>query len=328
MDNVPVVDLSGVDDKDHREALVATLDAALRQFGFFYVRNHGVEHELVQQQFRVAADMFALPEDAKKTLSFDSNLDIGYVASGGQFLDPDGTIQHSGDTKEQFMMTNNKLITDPASPSIDPEDVFEGSTNHAIPKVPDHAKITRAYMSAVYKLNQKLNSLLFDALSIVDESERLDYTSNPFCVLKQMRYEGELSDPARGKFGAGAHTDWGSFTILATDETPGLQIQMREKNWLPVPPKEGCLIINSGDQIAQLTNDAYRSAIHRVVTTSTTPRFSTAVFTYFTLTARVAPLPQFITDDDCRYPIDRTSLKYFHYKLKESFGKGGSIIVE
>ena len=48
-------------------------------------------------------------------------------------------------------------------------------------------------------------------------------------VLKQMRYAGEVSDPSNGKFGAGAHADWGSFTILATDKTPGLQIQMGDE---------------------------------------------------------------------------------------------------
>lgn len=62
-----------------------------------------------------------------------------------------------------------------------------------------------------------------------------------------MRYEGEVSDPAAGKFGAGAHADWGSFTLLATDATPGLQVLVNGE-WVDVPPKPGHLIINAGDQ--------------------------------------------------------------------------------
>jgi isopenicillin N synthase-like dioxygenase len=114
---------------------------------------------------------------------------------------------------------------------------------------------------------------LFDALDL-DDDMRLLLGKEPFMVLKQMRYAADPSDPAAGKFGAGAHTDWGSFTILATDETPGLQIQMDQDVWLPVPPKKGCLIINSGDQIAHLTNGYYRSAMHRVVIAAENDRSS------------------------------------------------------
>jgi isopenicillin N synthase-like dioxygenase len=322
MENVPVINLAGDTD-----TAVATLDSALRHFGFFYVENHGIDAQLIEKQFQVAANLFALPEPEKRAMPFDPHLDIGYVGSGVQNLDPDGKVQHTGDTKEQFMMTNNKLITDTAtgvtctlsSSHIDPNNIFEGSVNFR-PTVPDHAATTREYASKSYHLNQRLNSLLFLALGL-DETTQTTLGSEPFLVLKQMRYAGDPSDPARGKFGAGAHADWGSFTILATDQTPGLQIQMGDV-WLPVPPKPNCLIINSGDQIAQLTNDVYRSAIHRVVTTSTTkPRFSTAVFTYFGIQACPAPLPQFVSEDrPSRYPYGRTTNQYFHFKLQESMG--------
>ena len=91
-----------------------------------------------------------------------------------------------------------------------------------------------------------------------------------------------------------------------------------------MPPKAGCLIINSGDQIAQLTNGVYRSAVHRVVTLSSTPRLSTAVFTYFNLAAVVEPHPSFVSAErPPRYPSGRTTLEYFHFKLHESMERGG-----
>jgi isopenicillin N synthase-like dioxygenase len=109
---------------------------------------------------------------------------------------------------------------------------------------------------------------------------------------------------------------------LATDATPGLQIQLDDA-WLPVPPKPGCFIINSGDQIAQLTNRTYRSALHRVVTGATTqPRYSTAFFTYFGMHATVGPLAQFVSAQRPAAYEPQTSLEYFHYKLHESMGVG------
>ncbi len=320
MDKVPVVDLLA----DHK-IQVKTLDSALRDFGFFYVKHHNLDAS-VNAQFDMAKKFFALPQHEKESMPFDSQLDIGYVGQHGQNLDPNlesSDHQSSADTKEQFMQTNNCLITSGSDstkgPTIDPSNVFAGSKNYK-PNVPDYTAVTGNYASQAYQLNQKLNDLLFDALEL-DCSTRASLAHQPFVVLKQMKYAGVPSDPSKGKFGAGAHCDWGSFTILATDLTPGLQIYHND-DWISVPPKPDCLIINSGDQIAQLTNDIYKSALHRVVTTSSTPRFSTAVFTYFNVYTKVGPLPQFVNEQDgvvAKYP-SRTTLEYFHFKLHQSFG--------
>lgn len=322
MDQVPIIDLLS-----DRALQVETLDLALRKFGFFYVKNHNLS---VQAQFEMAKKFFDLSQDVKESMPFNAQLDIGYVGQHGQNLDPN--LQKEGnnnssdntDTKEQFMQTNNCLILagdDPANePTIDPSNVFEGSRNFKPPDIPEYTSVTSKYASQAYQLNQRLNELLFDALQL-DSQTRTALAHQPFIVLKQMKYAGEPSDPANNKFGAGAHCDWGSFTLLATDQTPGLQIYFQDA-WIPVPPKADCLIINSGDQIAQLTNDTYKSALHRVVTTSRKPRYSTAVFTYFNVHTKVGPLPQFVNKDAgtvARYP-HRTTLEYFHFKLHESFG--------
>lgn len=208
MENVPVLDLAG-----DRSQAIQTMDAALREFGFFYVQNHSVDAALVQAQFNMAARLFALPASEKQNMPFDAQLDIGYVGQGVQSLNPDGTVQHAGDTKEQIMFTNNKVITSAATPhgsrsATDPLRIFQGSQNYA-PNVPGYTETAESYASALYRLNQQLNSLLFDALHL-DDDTRTALDTEPLVVLKQMRYAGDPSDPSKGKFGAGAHTDWGS----------------------------------------------------------------------------------------------------------------------
>ena len=108
MDEVPVVDLLG-----DPHVQVNTVDLALRTFGFFYVKNHGLDEE-VQAQFEASRRFFDLSKDAKDSMPFDPLLDIGYVGPHGQNLDPnllnDGTSEAPPtDTKEQFMQTNNSL---------------------------------------------------------------------------------------------------------------------------------------------------------------------------------------------------------------------------
>jgi len=73
---VPVLDLGATPRAD----AAAVVDAALRRYGFFYVTNHGVPPALVAQQFRVAEQIFALPDAVKRSFPFDAALDIGAFA--------------------------------------------------------------------------------------------------------------------------------------------------------------------------------------------------------------------------------------------------------
>ena len=313
LDQVPIIDLS----KD-QSTCSAQVHDALKRYGFFYVKNHRVAPELVESQFQLSNELFDLSDEEKNAMPFDHMLDIGYVGSGVQTLNPDGTVQHVGDTKEQFMMTNNCLLAEYGTESeakIDPNDIFAGSKNYE-PQISNHTSVTKEYGSALYKLNLRLNDLLFDALSL-PKKDRIRLGTQPFCVLKQMKYKGEISDASVGKFGAGAHKDWGAFTILATDQTPGLEIFLDDK-WVQVPPIPGTFIINAGDQIERLTNNYFKSALHRVLTTSTEPRYSTAFFTYFSVPAVVDPLQQF---GDSKHVKGQTTKEYFHFKLHESMGK-------
>jgi isopenicillin N synthase-like dioxygenase len=205
-EEVPTLDLN-----DSREDQLKTLDTALRQYGFFYVRHHGVDPS---PQFDAAASLFRLTSSQKNSMPFDPLLDIGYVGTGTQNLDPniitrnsessasekDGIAPPPGDTKEQFMQTNNILITDPVNASIDPGNVFRGSRKYTVPDVPDFARITQDYANSAYELNNSLNSLLFEVLAL-SEKQKQDLGASPFIVLKQMKYHGEISDPAQGIFG-------------------------------------------------------------------------------------------------------------------------------
>ena len=74
--------------------------------------------------------------------------------------------------------------------------------------------------------------------------------------------------PKPGQLRAGAHTDYGSLTILL----PAGQFR-RSCNlhaggqWRPVPPVPGAFVINIGDLMALWTNDRWVSTLHRVVAT-------------------------------------------------------------
>jgi len=89
---------------------------------------------------------------------------------------------------------------------------------------------------------------------------------NPISAVRALNYPNQTEAPKSGQLRAGAHSDYGSLTILLADSAPGgLQILTPQKQWQAVPVVPGAFIINIGDLMARWTNDRWVSTVHRVV---------------------------------------------------------------
>ncbi|CAL5438951.1 unnamed protein product [Camellia sinensis] len=83
----------------------------------------------------------------------------------------------------------------------------------------------------------------------VDFFDRQEMLGKPIAILRLLHYEGRVSDPMKGIYGAGAHSDFGLITLLATDDVYGLQ----------------AFIVNLGDMLERWSNCIFRSTLHRVL---------------------------------------------------------------
>ena len=69
-----------------------------------------------------------------------------------------------------------------------------------------------------------------------------------------------------GQLRAGAHSDYGSLTILKAEANPGgLQVYNKAGEWVDVPIVPDCFVVNIGDLMARWTNDRWVSTLHRVI---------------------------------------------------------------
>ena len=69
-----------------------------------------------------------------------------------------------------------------------------------------------------------------------------------------------------GQLRAGAHSDYGTLTLLRQDDAPGgLQVGGVDGTWHDVPSTPGAYVVNVGDALARWTNDRWISTVHRVV---------------------------------------------------------------
>jgi isopenicillin N synthase-like dioxygenase len=85
-------------------------------------------------------------------------------------------------------------------------------------------------------------------------------------MFRVLRYPEQIEPPQPGQLRAGAHSDYGSLTIVKIEDKPGgLQVRNKAGEWVDVPVIPGSFVVNIGDLMMQWTNDRWISTLHRVV---------------------------------------------------------------
>ena len=86
-------------------------------------------------------------------------------------------------------------------------------------------------------------------------------------MMRVLQYPKQTTAPLLGQLRAGAHSDYGSMTILRKElsDDNSLQVKNKAGEWVSVPVIEGSFIVNIGDLMQQWTNDTWTSTLHRVV---------------------------------------------------------------
>lgn len=69
-DKIPLIDLTSLDgDLDARKRIAQHVRNAAQNTGFFYVQNHGIDHELIEDALTQAKAFFAQSPEQKELLS-------------------------------------------------------------------------------------------------------------------------------------------------------------------------------------------------------------------------------------------------------------------
>ena len=133
-------------------------------------------------------------------------------------------------------------------------------------------------------------------------------------IIHYPAWDGEIKE---GQVRGGAHTDYGSITLLwRFDDVGGLQIQDRETNeWVDVPCIENSIVLNVADMFARWTNDVLKSTNHRIVNTDLTrSRYS---MPYFVDPGRDVIIKNLTNQPDKYPPI--SAYEYLKWRLAQSY---------
>ena len=133
-------------------------------------------------------------------------------------------------------------------------------------------------------------------------------------IIHYPAWDGEIKE---GQVRGGAHTDYGSITLLwRFDDVGGLQIQDRETNeWIDVPCIENSIVLNVADMFARWTNDVLKSSNHRIINTDLTrSRYS---MPYFVDPGRDVIIKNLTNQPDKYPPI--SAYEYLKWRLAQSY---------
>lgn len=251
---IPVLDWSRFRDGSDRDGFVAELSKACRDTGFFLVTGHGIPQRLINDTLAAADAFFALPVSEKSRFDITkAGNNRGWTGHGLENLDDSKPDQV--DRKEAF---NIGLELAPDDPRLGQP--FRGL--NVWPDLPGFRDTMLTYFEAVHHLGVELHRPIALDLGL-DEHYFAPFLDQPLATLRTLRYPG--GTPAPGEIGAGAHTDYGSLTVLYSDGEPGLQLQTRDGDWIDIPSAEGAFVINIADCLMRWTNDIYVSTPHRVL---------------------------------------------------------------
>jgi isopenicillin N synthase-like dioxygenase len=283
------------------EQVAREIRAACRECGFFYVDGHGVAPELSAGLERAARAFFALPVDDK--------MEIGMARAGRAwrgYFPVGGELTSGRPDRKEGLYFGSELDGDHAR-------VRRGLPLHGrnlFPRqVPALRELVLAYIDALAPVAQAVLRGVAVSLDLEADYFASRYTADPTILFRIFHYPP--SSPDEDAWGVGEHTDYGLLTLLAQDQSGGLEVHT-PSGWIEARPLPGTLVCNIGDMLDRMTGGWYRSTPHRVRNLSGRGRLSLPFFFDPDFEAEVPPLPaRAATDSGGRRRWDGQDLRAF-----------------
>lgn len=306
--HVPVIDITPYIDGGAEEAQASVarqVDRAAREAGFIQLTGHGIDQD-TWDGLADALDAFFLRDlEVKKRVTTPPEVNRGYSAPKSERLSLSLGVESATGMNDFFEAFNIGAqasdFADLALPEADyPENVWPKEADGDMSQF--RGNLQRWFDSA-QRVAETLTVIFEDALEVprgtvtgladhsIDVLRTINYALEPG---QTVELDGELT-------GMGEHTDYGIVTVLWADRVAGLQVLGEDGSWHDVLPEPGALLVNLGDVTARLTNDQWKSTLHRVrppvVDGTIRRRRSAAFFHDGNVDAVVGPLPGMVDEE-------------------------------
>jgi isopenicillin N synthase-like dioxygenase len=306
MKQVPTLDIRRYD--TDRDAFVAELGAAYRQFGFCCISGHGIPRELIDGAYQAFEQFFALPTETK--------MKYHVPGSGGARGYTPFKVETAKDSRypdlKEFWHVGREIPRDSKFADVMPPNLW-----------PEEVPQFKPCGYGLYEALDQLGTRVLRALALhigLPEHYFEDKTDLGNSILRPIHYPPITQDNIPN-VRAGAHEDINFITLLVGASAEGLEV-LSEGQWLPITTEGDAIVVNIGDMLQRLTNHVYPSTSHRVVNpqneNARKPRYSVPFFLHPNPDVVLDPLPECVTPDNpSRYDTSLTSHEYLMQRLRE-----------
>jgi len=309
---IPTLDIrrySEPSSSSDRDAFVAELGAAYREWGFAGIRGHGIAQDLVDGAYDVFKAFFALPADVKMKY---------HVKGGGgaRGYTPFG-VETAKDSKypdlKEFWHIGREIPRDSKYADVMAPNLW-----------PTEVAGFQRYGYGLFDALDALGSRVLRALAFhieLPEAYFDDKTNFGNSILRPIHYP-PITAPDIPNVRAGAHEDINLITLLVGASAQGLEVKSRKGEWVPFTADADTIVVNIGDMLQRLTNHVYPSTTHRVVNPpgeeARKPRYSVPFFLHPNPDFIIDALPSCISvDNPNRYPQPISAHEYLQERLRE-----------
>lgn len=251
---IPVIDISGLysSELNARQSVADQLAEAARDVGFFYIQGHRISELRKAQLIEAAKTFFAQPTSLKMNAYIGlSENHSGYVPEGEeQFYTPNRN-QVKADHKESYDLGFELVEAEYRRPMLG---------RNQWPELKGFREAVSAYYTEALSLGHTLFRGFALALGLPEE-HFVEQAQRPPSQLRLVHYP--YDDAAEDREGIGAHTDYECFTLLLPT-SEGLQVLNGAAEWIDVPHKPECFVVNIGDMLEILSNGRFVATSHRV----------------------------------------------------------------
>ena len=297
LDSVPIIDLqpllsepatssssSSTTNAKSRNECIETIGKACKEWGFFYIQNHGITNETIQN-FRSNMDQFFhLQNNILDKIRRTKDNSRGYF--------DDELTKNKLDWKKCFDFGAQDGSLDNAG--MDGRNQWPLRSEHETFEL-----VMRDYFDQMEGLSKILLQAICESLGLQSDIVQDVFDGNHTSYLRMNYYP--VCDEPESHMAVHHHTDAGALTVLYQDDhVTSLQV-LRNDQWHFIPPVPGAFVINIGDMIQVWSNDEYKAPLHRVQANASHERYSAPFFYNPAYVADVKPLN--VEEKDAMYNI-------------------------
>jgi isopenicillin N synthase-like dioxygenase len=254
--DIPLIDFSPflLDDPVGKAQVATDIYRACHDVGFLYLTHHGIPPAAIDAAFAESQRFFALPLAAKQAIAWSSEVsNRGYIGLERERLDE----TQPGDLKEAFNLGQE---IDAAAGAA--EELAGVQNRWPLGQDDFRATLTDFYQSCATAAARIFRAFAL-ALAMPEDFLVSRHAAQAF-TLRLLHYPPLQTPPQPGQIRAGAHSDYGTLTLLFQDDVGGLEVLGAEGNWISAPAIPGAVLINTGDLTERWSNGVFRSTRHRV----------------------------------------------------------------